>query len=489
METKKRIDQDRAFKNQKLAKTGARRRGLERDRDTVDRLSGSRRRNDLLPELRLSEVALSDLHPSAHRSRRSRPEHVARLAASIADLGFTAPILVCESEIVDGHVRVEAAARLGLERVPAIEVSHLSPVEVRKLRLALNRTAELGEWDLAQLRSEIVDLTELEVDLGSTGFSVQEIDIILLDGDEEDGDEGDGEISDPDRLVVARTGDLWLLGEHRIVCGNALNLDVCAALLDGATVDLVLTDPPYNVPIAGNVSGLGRRTHGEFAMASGEMDDDEWRAFLHRTLAVLADSLAEGGVMFAFMDWRSIHHLYAAGFAARLSLINLVVWYKQSGAMGGLYRSAHELIAVFCKGVSPRTNNVELGRHGRNRTNVWEAPGANRRGSSANAMLELHATPKPVELCVDAILDVTQRGGTVLDIFLGSGTTLIAAQKTGRACRGIEIEPRFVDIAIRRWEAFTGQEAVLQATGETYAQVCEGRVLTAAELGGEGRDD
>lgn len=485
---KQRGERDRTFSKQKLAKTARRRRALEHGREVAESLAG-RGRNDLLPELRLSEMALSDLRASPHRTRRSTPEHVARLAKSIADLGFTVPILVCDSEIVDGHVRVEAASQLGLEKVPAIEVGHLSPVEVRKLRLALNRTAELGEWDLDQLRGEIIALETLEVDLDSTGFTVQDLDIIRLTDVDEDVGEDWEDILEAEGPAVSRTGDLWLLGEHRIVCGNALEADVTARLLGGEPVDLVLTDPPYNVPIAGNVSGLGRKVHGEFAMASGEMDDDEWQAFLDRTLAVLADSLAEGGVVFAFMDWRSIDRLYAAGAAAKLNLINLVVWYKQAGAMGGLYRSAHELIAVFCKGASPRTNNVALGRHGRNRTNVWEAPGANRRGSSANAMLSQHATPKPVELCVDAILDVTQRGGTVLDIFLGSGTTLIAAEKTGRACRGIEIEPRFVDVTIRRWEAFTGQEAVLEATGGTFAQVSEGRARMDAEECGEDRDE
>jgi len=270
-------------------------------------------------------------------------------------------------------------------------------------------------------------------------------------------------------------GDLWLLGEHRIVCGNALDPDVLRVLLDGRNVQAALTDPPYNVPIAGNVSGLGKKTHAEFAMGSGEMNDAEWQAFLNQVLALLSVSLVEGGVIFVFMDWRSIHRLYAAGFSAGLDLVNLIVWYKEAGAMGGLYRSAHELIAVFCKGKVPRTDNIELGRHGRNRTNVWVAPGANRRGSSANEMLEFHATPKPVELCLDALLDVTERGDTVLDIFLGSGTTLIAAEKTGRACCGAEIEPCFVDVSIRRWEHLTGQEAILAATGETFMQVGRSR--------------
>jgi len=484
MGTKRRLERDQAFKSQKLAKTTQRRRKFEAEREISER-AGSNRRNDLLPELRLQYIALAELRPSPHRSRRSTAEHVGRLTASICDLGFTVPILVRETEIVDGHVRVEAATRLGLDRVPAIEVSHLSSAEIRKLRLTLNRTAEMGEWDLDQLRVEIADLIDLDVDLSSTGFSVQELDIILLDEDDEGSEEAGDQVPDAAGPSVTRPGDLWLLGDHRIICGNALDSDVHAMLLDERAVHLVLTDPPYNVSIPGNVSGLGKQKHADFVMASGEMNDAEWQAFLDKVLMLLTAPLIEGGIIFAFMDWRSIHRLYAAGSAAGLSLVNLVVWYKEAGAMGGLYRSAHELIALFCKGKVPRTNNVELGRHGR----VWVAPGANRRGSSANEMLEFHATPKPVELCVDAILDVTQRGDTVLDIFLGSGTTLIAAEKTGRACCGIEIEPRFVDVAIRRWERLTGQEAVLAETGETFAQMNEIREQEAADQQSEAGHD
>lgn len=318
-------------------------------------------------------------------------------------------------------------------------------------------------------RIEVADLNDLEVDLTSTGFSPQELDIILLDDD--DGDPDKESLPEPPVHPVTESGDLWLLGEHRVLCGNALEKTSYARLLGDDAVHAVLTDPPYNVPVAGHVSGLGKKTHAEFAMASGEMSEAEWQTFLDSVLGLLSEPLIDGGVMFAFMDWRSIHRLYAAGLDAGLNLANLVVWYKEAGSMGSLYRSAHELVAVFCKGRTPRINNVELGRYGRDRSNVWVAPGANRPGSSANAMLAFHATPKPVELCVDAILDVTERGDTVLDAFLGSGTTLVAADKAGRRCCGIEIEPRFVDVILRRWQQLTGREAVLAETGETFSKV------------------
>ena len=206
MGTKRRLERDQAFKSQKLAKTAQRRRKLETERKISERV-GRNRRNDLLPELRLEHVALSGLRPSPHRSRRSTAEHVGRLMASISDLGFTVPILVRETEIVDGHVRVEAATRLGLDRVPAIEISHLSPAEIRKLRLTLNRTAEMGEWDLDQLRIEIADLIDLDVDLSSTGFSVQELDIILLDEDDGDSEEAGDQLPDAAGSSVCHTRD------------------------------------------------------------------------------------------------------------------------------------------------------------------------------------------------------------------------------------------------------------------------------------------
>lgn len=469
MDKSRTLKQDVDFKSQKLAKTSGRRRALEKERALAQKAQ-SGGRNDLLPDMAVVKVRIADLRPSPHRARRLSADQVGRLMSSIGDLGFTVPILVNGGEIVDGHIRVEAAKRLGLAEVPAIEITHLTPAELRKLRLALNRTAELGEWDLDQLRIEITELIDLDVDLSSTGFSATDIDIILLDEEGADDEEEQVCAADEASPVVSQTGDLWYLGEHRLLCGNALEPLALKTLLDGRDVHAVLTDPPYNVPIAGNVSGLGKKTHAEFAMASGEMNDAEWQAFLDEVMAQLSCSLVEGGVIFAFMDWRSVDRLYAAGFKSGLNLINLVVWYKEAGGMGGLYRSAHELVAIFCKGKSPRINNVGLGKNGRNRNNVWVAPGANRRGSSANEMLEHHATPKPVELCVDALLDVTDRGDVVLDIFLGSGTTLIACQKAGRICCGIEIEPQFVDIAIRRWQRLTGGAAILAATGESFTE-------------------
>lgn len=469
MGVERKLQSKSKFQQAKLAKTRGRREALEAERRQAELRDGSQR-NDLLPELEVINVKLSDLRPSRYRARRSTPEHVERLMSAISDLGFTVPILIAEGEIVDGHIRAEAAGRLGLDEVCAIDVSHLSATDIRKLALAANRLGELGEWDLESLRIEFQDLIDLDVDLCATGFTLAEQDIILLDPLGGEVSEAEA-IEEPSPAPVTRLGDIWELNGHRVICGNALETETYAQLLQGELADAVLTDAPYNVKIKGNVSGLGKKVHCEFLMASSELDDEQWQAFLDRALALLAASVSPGAVCFCFMDWRSIDRLYQAGFAAGLNLINLVVWNKEAGGMGGLYRSQHELIAVFCKGDRPHTNHVRLGKGGRNRSNVWSAPGANRQGSSANEMLGSHATPKPVELCVDAILDVTERGMSVLDAFLGSGTTLIAAERTGRRCFGIELAPGFVDVALHRWERLTGMDAVLTATGETFADV------------------
>lgn len=459
-----------ALHAQKLARTKQRRKTLGAARK-LEHAASSIGRNDLSPTLAISELPPTSLAASANRTRKTDPDHLARIVSSIKSLGFSVPVIRSGNEIIDGHVRVEAAIALGLERIATIDCGHLSPTEVRTLRLAVNRLGELGTYDPDRLRCEFQELIELEVDIEFTGFTLEDQDIILLDPDPVSPETAEIE---PPEVPVSRLGDIWALDDHRIMCGNALAPETYDAVLQGDCVEAIIADFPYNVKIAGNVSGLGKKKHGEFVMASGEMSVDQFTAFLTDATKAASAHLVDGGVFFGFMDWRSIDLLYAAGRSAGLTLLNLVVWYK-GGGMGAFYRSAHELIAVFCNGESSRVNNVKLGKNGRDRTNVWEVAGANRPGSSAASMLHAHASPKPLELCVDAILDVTNRGETVLDPFLGSGTTLIAADKAGRRCFGIELDPKFVDVSVRRWEEATGEGATLLETGETFAETAAAR--------------
>lgn len=407
--------------------------------------------------------------------RTHSDKSIARLAEAIAEFGFTIPVLIDrDGTIIAGHGRLEAAKRLGMVAIPTICADHLTPTQVRAYRIADNRLAEHSEWNREALRiefSELMELSlegELDFDLTITGFEMAEMDLII--GGDGDATSEPETVEEPDRSkpAVTRPGDLWVLGPHRILCANALEEASYKTVLKNETARMVFTDPPYNVAINGHVRSGNGGAHREFAMASGEMSEDEFRASLMSCLALLVSSLPKGGIAMACMDWRHVEVLIAVGKAAGLELINLCVWNKTNGGMGSLYRSKHELVCIFRKPGAPHITNVELGKHGRNRNNVWDYPGVNSFGKGREADLADHPTVKPTALVADAILDVTHRGDIVLDCFCGSGATLLAAEKTGRKARLIELDPLYVDVAIRRWQAMTGQQAVHAETGETF---------------------
>jgi DNA modification methylase len=282
----------------------------------------------------------------------------------------------------------------------------------------------------------------------------------------------------PGAVAVARAGDVFQLGVHRIACGDATDAAVYRSLLEGDPKPrLVLTDEPYNVKIKGNVTG---GAHREFAMASGEMSDAEFLAFNVTWIAAAIAQLVEGGVFGTYIDWRGLPTVNAAAVTLDLKPLNLIVWAKTNAGMGSLYRSQHELLPLFKKGDAPHVNNVELGKRGRWRSNVWTYPGASSMGSDARRGLQDHPTVKPTAMLEDALLDMTQRGDIVLDPFLGSGSTLVAAEWTGRICRGLELDPLYVEVIVRRYEVLTGNAAVLVETGETF------EILAARRAGGCG---
>lgn len=425
--------------------------------------------NDIQPVYQLVTRRLCDLKQASRRVRKTAPAQLQRILASVQAHGIV-PILISDKdEIIDGHGVAEAARVLGLKEIQCLVASHLSPERVRSLRIALNRIGETGEWDLPALRLEFIELEDMQLDLSATGFSLPEIDIIKL-GDEDEAQKAKAE-EVSDAPTISMVGDLFALGPHRLLCGDSLSAESYDRLLGGTTVACVFSDPPYNCPIDGFVSGLGQVKHKDFAMGVGEMDGAQFLGFLRGYLALCRQHCGAGAVLYACMDWRNIGLLTAAGTGAGLSLINMAVWNKGAGGMGGLYRSAHELIAVFCNGNKPAINNVELGKHGRDRTNVWTYPGANRQGSSAANALKDHPTPKPVPLVADALLDVTRKGDAVLDPFMGSGATLMAAQKTGRIAYGIELDPKYIDVIIRRWQKETGKQAVHVDTGLSWSEL------------------
>lgn len=431
----------------------------------------------------VAQVSVAALRASPTNARTHSKRQIAQIAASIRRFGFNNPILVDADNVVRaGHGRLEAAKHCKLVTVPVIRLGHMSPEDFRAYALADNRLAEAAGWDEAILAIEFQELLTLapDLDLTLTGFEVGEIDLIIGEhADDQAAPEESQELErDPAMPAVCRPGDLWLLGEHRLYCGNALEPASYCVLLDGQFADAVFTDPPYNVKISGHVSGKGQIQHREFAMASGEMVEAEFREFLKATALHLTAHSKPGSIHYLCMDWRHIQTLLEAGQGA-YELKNICVWVKDNGGMGSLYRSQHELVAVFKKPGGQHQNNVQLGRFGRNRTNVWSYPGVNsfgRKGEEGN-LLALHPTVKPVQLVADALLDCTVRGGLVLDCFLGSGSTLMAAERTGRWCFGIEIDPLYVDTAIRRWQRQTGAHAIHRESQARFddVQAGEGR--------------
>jgi DNA modification methylase len=360
-----------------------------------------------------------------------------------------------------------------MKEVPTICLENLTEDEIRAYILADNRLAEKAGWDHSILAIELQHLTAVDLgfDVEITGFEIGEIDLILQEAAAEQKVEEELVEISPGPAVT-KPGDIWVLGNHRLICGNALDEATYSALMDGRKADVVFADPPYNVKIDGNVCGKGAIRHREFAMASGEMSESEFFDFLCRSLSLLERHSRDGSVHFICMDWRHASEVLLAGKKAYDTLLNLCVWTKDNAGMGSFYRSQHELVFVFRKGKETHRNNVQLGKFGRNRTNVWRYPGVNtlsKSGEEGN-LLALHPTVKPVAMIADAILDCSARSEIVLDNFSGVGSTILAAEKVGRVCYAIEIDPVYVDTAVQRWQKNTGEKAVCAATGEYFNQ-------------------
>jgi DNA modification methylase len=409
--------------------------------------------------LALTYRAVGDLIPDPRNARTHPKRQIEQLRASIEAFGFTNPILAdTEGRIIAGHGRLQAARAMGLAEVPTIILSGLSEAQKRALRIADNKIALNAGWDLEILQKELSELASIDVDIDPalTGFSTGEIDVILS-------------ASDPDDEVIppvpatprTRPGDIWILGEHRVGCGDGRDPEYLQRVIgEGARVDAAFLDPPYNVRIGGHAVAAG--SHREFAMASGEMSEAQFRTFLADTLGAAARLSRDGAVHFVCMDWRHMDSVSAVASTIYGERLNLCVWNKSNAGMGSLYRSKHELIFVYRVGLAPHLNTVELGKHGRNRTNVWDYASVNSMRGSRREDLNLHPTVKPTGLVADAIQDVTRHRDLVLDVFLGSGTTLLAAERTGRRFRGVDIDPAYIDVAIERWSARTGREPRLE---------------------------
>lgn len=415
-----------------------------------------------------------ELRPSPHNARTHSKRQIRQIADSIRTFGFVGHVLVdAEHGIIAGHGRVEAAKLLKLKQIPVLCIAHLSPAEVRAYMMADNRLAELAGWDENILAIEFSELLaeDLTFDISVTGFDIPQIDVLLAGHGEEDEDtEPPLEIAE-DCPPVTRSGDIWNLGKHRLYCGDALQAESYERLLGKAKARMVFTDSPYNVPVNGHVSGLGKHKHQEFAMASGEMTEEQFTDFLQQVFRHLVAYTHDGSIHYCCMDWRHVKEMTAAADEYYAELKNICVWNKNNGGMGSLYRSKHELVFVYKNGKGAHVNNVELGKHGRYRSNVWDYPGQNSIKSRHDGLQKQHPTPKPVAMVKDAILDCSRRNDLILDPFGGSGTTLIAAEKVGRKARLIEFEAMYCDMTIHRWQALSGEQAIHAESGETFDEL------------------
>lgn len=426
----------------------------------------------------VKDVPTASLSANPANSRIHPKKQIRLIARSIGRFGFTVPIIVDEKNVIlAGHGRWLAAQQLELQLVPVIVLSGLSNAERRAYLLADNKVAEKAGWDRPALAVELNNLApllaEAGIDISLTGFEPFEIDALLGDLVDPECDP----VDEPPVLAqnsVSRPADLWLLNKHRLLCGSALDAKVLQRLMAGELAAMIFADPPYNVRVP-SIQGRGRIKHDNFVMASGEMSPREYVEFLVRSLGLAAQWSTDGSIHFVCIDWRHLSELLAAGNEVYGELKNLIVWVKTNAGQGTFYRSQHELILAFKKGEDPHLNNFELGQHGRHRSNVWTYAGVNAFGSGRLNDLAAHPTVKPIAMVADAMRDCSRRGDLVLDPFTGSGTTILAAERVGRRAYGLEIDPLFVDVAIRRWQSFTKKDAILKASGKTFDEVTSAR--------------
>jgi DNA modification methylase len=442
---------------------------------TVSDINKRARPSPRVPAIQVINVPLAAIQPDPRNPRAHSARQVQQIANSIEAFGFNVPLLIDgERRLIAGHGRLEACHQLGWTEVPTICLDHLTPAQARAFMIADNRLTENSAWDERLLAENLQELAALDLDfrLDAIGFEMAEIDLRIEQLDATDEAEEEEEAASPpaDAMPISKLGDLWALGPHRVLCGDALAERDYGRLLNGQQAAMVFTDPPYNVPIEGHAAGNGQIQHREFAMAVGEMSSAEFTDFLRRVCGNLRTYSADGSLHFVCMDWRHISELLDAGLPIFSEWKNLCVWVKDNAGMGSLYRSQHELVLVFKHGRAPHVNNVQLGQFGRHRSNVWHYAGSNSfaRATDEGNLLELHPTVKPVAMIVDALFDCSNRGDLVLDPFLGSGSTLIAAERSGRRCYGMELDPLYVDTAIRRWQRLTGLQATHADSGRTF---------------------
>jgi DNA modification methylase len=430
-------------------------------------------------EIAIEYLPIEDLIPSPNNARTHSRKQIRLIADSIRQFGMVTPVGIGpDNALIYGHARVEAAKLAGLDKVPVVRLDHLTADQRRAYLLADNRLALESGWDRQLLALELKELERLDFSLPALGFSLPEIDSLYEDLENakaEGVDLDDDAIPEISKHVVTRSGDLWCLGNHLLIHGDARDPLTYGKLLGGETIDVIFADPPYNVRIENNVSGLGKVRHSDFHMACGELSSDEFTHFLIDGFRSPAERMRDGAIAFVCMDWRHMAELQCAGLEVFDELKNVCIWNKRNAGMGTFYRSKYEMVFVFKKGEAPHVNTFGLGSEGRHRSNVWDYAGVSGISKTGRDELAMHPTVKPVAMIVDALKDVSGRGAIVLDNFGGSGSTLIAAEKCGRRARLIEFDPRYCDTIIRRWQHYTGKSSTLAEGGKSFEEVEEER--------------
>jgi DNA modification methylase len=424
--------------------------------------------------MEVRQTPIEQLKSYLRKLRKQSSKDQEALDASVSRFGLVLPIIIDAGfTIVSGEALVESARRLGYTHVPTTCVDHLDENEIRLLRVGLNKLGSAREWDSIELGAEFGELLVQDIDLDCTisGFDSVEIDNLvypsLAEQEQEDPDDTPVGL---EAVAITRPGDIWNCGDHRVLCGSSLSRENVGLVMAGEQARMVFTDAPYNQKISGHVSGKGKNHHREFAQASGEMTEAQFIQFLTDSTTALAHHCVDGALLYMCMDHHHMWEILSAIRAAQLSMINLAVWVKGPG-MGSMYRSSHELVFIAKKGKASHRNNIQLGRYGRSRSNIWRYPGLSSFGRDRDEQLALHPTPKNVTMVADAIRDTSLAGEIVLDGFLGSGTSAIACERTGRRCRGIDIDPLYVDAAVRRWQNATGRKAILDGTDKSFEEI------------------
>ena len=398
------------------------------------------------------------------RNPRNNDAVVDKMVGCIKEFGFRIPIVAkSDGSVVDGHLRLKAARRLGLDEVPVVIADDLSEAQIKAFRLIANQSANWAEWDEELLKIEFQELEKMNFDLSLTGFDLDEIEEYLKEDEEVENTAEDFE--ENNLPITSKAGDLWILGKHRLLCGDSTNENDVQKLMNEKLADMIFTDPPYNVKVS-NISGINKEhKHSEFLMASGEMSVQEFIDFLSKIFKNLVSFSKDGSLHYVCMDWKHIYEILTAAKENYSDFKQLCIWNKGVGGMGNFYRSQHELIFVFKNG------NEEKSFHG-NRTNVWTYPGMNSFATeNRDELLAAHPTVKSLPLVKDAILDASDENDLILDLFGGSGTTLIASEGINRRCNIMELDPKYVDTIIRRWQKQTGEQAILESNGKTFEEI------------------